>query len=106
MNAITQYNNIMRDICREYNTIGTSFSEGTEGWTIRDMVSEMQYTLDIYNDEGCIYLEEAHDETQPADKPWYKEWINQKRRMERFIEKYKGEAAKAECTMRHCSIYD
>lgn len=106
MKPVTAYNNIMWDICHEHLTIGTMFSEGTAGWNLRDMVSEMQYTLDKWNDPDCIYWQDAHDDTQPSHKPWLKNWNNERARMKRFIEKYKNEALKMECTEGHCSIYD
>lgn len=105
-NTITTYNNIMNDICREYLTIGTCHSEGTDGWNVRDMVSEMQYTLDIYLDPECIYWQDAHDETQPPHKPWLRNYQNEIARMRRFIAKYKDEAMTMECTAAHSSIYD
>lgn len=106
MKAITQYNNIMWDICREHNTIGTSLSENTENWNLRDMVSEMQYTLDIYNDPDCLPWQDAHDPYQPPHKPWLKEWQKEKARMKRFIDKYKDEALTMECYEGHCSKFD
>ena len=104
--ATKWYNDIMNSICREHNTIGTNYSENTDSWTLRDMVAEMYYTLEIYNDPNCIYWMDAHDESQSPDKPWYKNWINEKRRMERFINKYKDIAMEYTCKERHCSIYD
>lgn len=106
MKPITAYNNIMFDLCYEHLTIGTNLSEGTANWNLRDMVSEMQYTLDKWNDPDCIYWQDAHDDTQPAHKPWLKNWNNERARMKRFINKYKDEALKMECTEGHCSIYD
>lgn len=103
--AIKQYNNIMYDICRDHLAIGELHNE-TLGWNLRDMVSEMQYTLDRYEDPDCIYWQDAHDEMQPSHKPWLKEWQNQKARMKRFIAKYKDEALKMICTENHCSKYD
>lgn len=106
--AVKQYNDLMFDICREYNTIGTSYTEGNERqhWTLRDLVSEVQYTLDIYLDEDCLYWREAHDPTQHSSKPWYKEWINITRRMRRFVARYKDEAMLTKCFSGHCSKYD
>lgn len=106
ISAVKQYNNLMNDLCREHLTIGTRFSENTENWNLRDMVSEVQYTLDLYDEPDTIYWDDAHDETQPADKPWYKQWLREKARMRRFISKYKAEALKMECTHSHCSKYD
>lgn len=70
------------------------------------MVSEVQYTLDVWNEVGSIEYEYAHDECQPAHKPWYKDWLNEKARMQRFINKYKNEAMTMKCKISHCSIYD
>lgn len=107
ISAVKQYNNLMFDIARDHLTIGTKASQKeTEGWNLRDMVSEVQYTLDIYEDPSCIYWEDAHDESQPPHRPWYKEWINNKARMKRFIDKYKDEALKLECTENHSSKFD
>lgn len=106
MNAVTFYNNIMFDICHEHCTIGTSFSENTSDWNLRDMISEMQYTLDLWNDEESLPWIDAHDETQPAWKPWLKGWRAEIARMKRFITKYKDEALTMKCTEHHCSIYD
>ena len=108
-NPITTYNNIMWDICREYNTIGTSMTEDAEArnnWNLRDLVSEMQYTLDIYNDPDCVYYEEAHDVDASYHKDAMKEWRSVTARMKRFIDKYKAEAMKMECTEAHCSRFD
>lgn len=104
--AVKRYNNIMYSVCREYLTIGTSFSEHTGGWNLRDMVSEMQYTLDIYDDPDCIYWQDAHDESQHWSKPWYKEWVSEKGKMKRFIEAYEPFITDMICTQGHCSKYD
>ena len=106
MKPVTMYNNIMFDICHEHVSIGTSLSEGTENWNLRDMVSEMQYVLDLWEDETSMAWMDAHDETQPSHKPWYKNWLNEKARMKRFIDKYKYEAMKMEVTEGHCSRFD
>ena len=106
MTALKQYNNIMNDICHEHLTIGTRLSEGTENWNLRDMVSEMQYQLEIWDDPDCIYWQDAHDESQPSDRSWYKNWCSEKARMKRFIERWKDEAMKMECTEGHCSNFD
>lgn len=106
-NAITQYNDIMYSIAREYLTIGTKdSSEEVQDWNLRDMVSEMQYTLGNYENPDCIYWQDAHDECQPPDKPWYREWVNVKKRMKRFISRWEAEALKLECVQYHCSKYD
>lgn len=109
LNAIKTYNSIMWDICREYNTIGTSMTEDAETrnkWNLRDLVSEMQYTLDIYKDPDCCYYEEAHDPDASYHKEALKEWKSLTARMKRFIDKYKTEAMTMQCTEGHCSRFD
>ena len=107
--AIRRYNDIMECIGREHNTIGTRFSENTGSWNLRDMVSEMQYTLDIWNDPDCIAWQDAHDESQPIynGRPeWLYNWQKEKARMRRFINAYKSFIDGFECSVEHCSIYD
>lgn len=106
MNAVKTYNELMELLGRDYNTIGTEYSESTAGWNIRDMVSEVQFLLDMWNNPNTLVWADAHDTLQPQDKPWYKAWRNEKSRMERFIKRYRGEAMKTECTERHFSMYD
>ena len=99
----------MFSICREHLSIGTNFSEDTENWNLRDMVSEMQYTINQYENPDCIYWEDAHDEFQPKEKGvgvWYKEWRNTIAKMKRFVAKYKDEALTIKCVSAHCSEYD
>lgn len=62
--------------------------------------------LDLWNDPDCDPWQDAHDETQASDKPWRKQWINEKARMRRFIDKYKDEALKMKCFDVHSSKYD
>lgn len=106
MKAVDMYNGIVFDICHEEVSIGTSYSEGTSGWNLRDMVSEIQYLLDLWNDPDCDPYQDAHDETQAPDKPWYRQWKKEKERMRRFIEKHKDEALTMECFEAHGSKYD
>ena len=108
--VIKRYNSIMFSISREHLTIGTGFSEGTENWNLRDLVSEMQYTLDIYEDQGCVYWEEAHDPYQPKRSngvgQFYYEWVLTKNKMKRFIKAYEPFIEGMECSEGHSSIYD
>lgn len=104
--AIKTYNSIMNSICHEFATIGTRLSQGTEKWNLRDMVSEMQYTLDIWTDPSCEPYQDAHDSNQPFDKPWLLDWVVKTTNMKRFIETYKEEALTMSCTEGHCSKFD
>ncbi len=106
VSPVKQYNDIMFDIAHEHVTIGTRYSEGTEEWNLRDMVSEMQYVLDLWSDPSSIAWQDAHDDSQPSHKPWYREWINEKARMKRFVNKHVKEALTMKCHEGHCSRYD
>lgn len=105
-----KYNEIMFSINREYLTIGTDKSQNTENWNLRDMVSEMKYTLDIYADPQGMYWEEAHDPSQPKRSngvgQWYYEWMQTMRKMERFIDNYARHIGYMECHEPHNSNYD
>ena len=108
--AKKRYNDLMFDICREYNTIGTSFTEDAENrnqWNLRDLVSEVQYTLEVYKSPDSIYYEDAHDPTQGSGSPWYKEWKSEIGRMQRFVNRFKDEALKIDRPYEnHCSKFD
>ena len=112
--AKQEYNEIMYSIGIEFATIGTNFSEGTEGWNLRDMVSEMQYHLDCCYEDGNanadgrsisflmntygMDVETAHDE--------HTGWLTKTRMLRAFINKYKKEALALNCAMCHCSKFD
>lgn len=105
-NTITTYNNIMTAVAREYNTIGTQYSEGTEGWNVRDMVAEVQHVLDVFLDPDSGEYEDAHDTPVIAGyRPWYEQYKNLVRRMRRFIEAHKDEAMTMECATEHSTIW-
>ena len=107
--AIKRYNGIMETLGREHVTIGTRLSEGTENWNLRDMVSEMQYQLDFWNEPGTVPYDDAHDDSQPlcnGRKLWYANWVKEKKQMERFIDNYSRFIDDMECTTGHCSCYD
>ena len=109
---INLYDSIMLDICHEHASINTRYTEYPDEkkqWTIRDMVSEVQYCLDLWNDEGSIYWQDAHSGCygDPEEsKRWNQNWHREKRRFERFIKHYKEEALKTECHEGHCSRFD
>lgn len=104
--AKKKYNEIMYSLCIEHLTIGTRFSEGTENWNLRDMVSEMQYTLGIWSDEGCTPYIDAHNPYNGDHEETYKEWISGLGKMRRFIDRYLEEALTMKCNDKHCSKYD
>lgn len=99
--AVKRYNGIMMDICKEHVTIGTDFSEYTEGWNIRDMVAECDYQLSCYYEGG-------HDnaEMRYGDEYERKAWRSETGKLSRFIEAYKPYIDDFECAMGHCSQFD
>lgn len=106
---IKRYNNLMYQLGYEYATIGTSDTEDParrNQWNLRDMVSEVQYRLDFYMCDDCVYREEAYDTSRPDHKEYYKQYRNDLAKMKRFIKRFEAEALTMECFEGHCSKYD
>lgn len=112
--ATQEYNKLMNDLGLEFLTIGTNFSENTDGWTLRDMVSECQYQLDVcYENENANsegrYIEEYMDmygASLEEAEDVHKGWLSKTRRLRNFIKKYKTEAMELKCAAGHCSKFD
>ena len=100
--AIKRYNNIMYDLCYEFATIGTRFSENTEKWNLRDMVAECDYRLSTYYEYGHMNEELRHSDDEYERKMWRSEVG----KLTRFINAYKPFIKDMECTEGHCSQYD
>lgn len=95
---VNRYNKIMNELCYEHRTIGTNFSEDTEGWNVRDMVSEVDYVLSTYYEEGHMNNELKYE--------CYNQWRKEVDKLRRFIERFKDLALTMECTEKHCSKFD
>lgn len=78
--ATKQYNKIMNAIGREHLTVGTSLSEGTEHYGIKEMLQECKEQLATYTEWGhCNYdLKQENRKT----------WISETGKLKRFIQKY------------------
>lgn len=100
--AIKRYNNIMETIGYDHNTIGTKFSESTEGWSIRDMVAECDYVLSCYYEDGHCNAEMRCSE----DAEERKMWKSETGKLKRFIEAYKPFIDDVKCISRQCSQFD
>lgn len=100
--AIKRYNDIMKCLGYEYNTIGTIYSEGTEYWNLRDMVAECDYILSTYYEDGHFnnYMRYSDD---PEDR---KMWKRETARLRRFIYKYISDVQSMICYEGHCSDFD
>lgn len=115
--AKQQYNKIMNDLGLEFLTIGTCYTEFPEEkaqWTIRDMVSEMQYQLDVCYEDGNAnaegmsirWLMDHYNVDYAAAKADHELWLKKTRRLRAFINKYKAEALKVGAVSHHCSKFD
>jgi hypothetical protein len=113
--AKKQYNKTLNSLGLEFLTIGTSFSENTDNWNLRDMVSEAQYQLDVcYEEDNAnadgrtvagfmeIYSGASREEAEEA----HAEWLKKTRALRAFIRKYQAAALKEKCTQGHCSKFD
>ena len=100
--ATKRYNVIMESICYEHNTIDTPFSENTDGWNLRDMVAECDYTLSTYYEDGHCNAEMKTS----VDIEERKMWKSETEKLKRFIETYRPFINELKCVSRHCSKYD
>ena len=100
--AVERYNDIMYSICREHVTIGTRFSENTDGWNIRDMVAECDYQLSTYYEEGHCNGDMRYSDDEDDRKTWRRETG----RLKRFIKAYEPFIDDVVCKEGHCSQYD
>ena len=100
--VIARYNNIMMVICREYLTIGYSFSDNTGDWNLRDMVAECDYQLSTYYEVGHCNEEMRHS----LDIDERNTWKREVGFLQRFIDTYSKYIDDMECTTGHCSMYD
>jgi hypothetical protein len=100
--AIKKYNDIMEMIGYEHNTIGTSLSEDTENWNLRDMVAECDYTLSTYYEWGHCNAEMKDSDDEYERKMWRSETA----KLKRFIEHWKPYISDMKCSVNHCSNFD
>ena len=100
--AIKRYNGIMQGMGYDHLTIGTSLSEGTDNWNIRDMVCECDYQLSMYYDEGNINGELRYSDDE-SDR---KAWASETGKLKRFIAAYVPFIENVKCTDGHGSKYD
>lgn len=82
--AIKRYNDIMFSLALEHMTIGTDYSEDTEGFGIREMVEECEYWLSTYYESGHARADMRYSD-DPEER---KAWRSEKGKLERFINTY------------------
>lgn len=99
--ALKRYNDIMYDVGYEHSTIGTSLSENTENWNLRDMVAEADYVLSCYYEPGHARCEDRH-----LGKEEYKIWVSETGKLKRFIKAYEPFIEELVCFENHCSNFD
>lgn len=100
--AKKKYNELMRMAGRDHEQIG-AFGGGndTSKYNLRDMVSEVQSTLDTYYENG----HRNHDfRYESADA--YKAWKSEKDKLERFIKHWEPYIGNLQTTGYHGSKFD
>lgn len=98
--ATDRYNGIMFDLCADHLTIGIpSYSEGTDGWNLRDMVAECDYLLSTYYDPGHT----NYDMRSSDDEDERKAWRSETGKLKRFIRAYEPFIADMVCVDEHGS---
>lgn len=96
-----RFNDLMYDLCLDHLTIGTSSSENTDGWNLRDMVSETQYQLDIHFEDGNLNCELRYESPEGL-----RQWRSEVGKLRRFIDAYKPYITDMKCVAGHCSKWD
>ena len=100
--AVKRYNAIMERIGYEHNTIGTSFSDETEDWNLRDMVAEMDYVYSCYFEDGHCNGDMRYSDDPDERRMWH----NETALIKRFIDRFKPHIDGIKCTHGHCSKFD
>ena len=104
--AIKKYNDLMYRLCLDHLTIGTRDSEFPEEqakWNLRDMVSECQYQLDMYSEEGTAQWEALHGLDDERDVQAAKEEM---KALQKFIKTYEKDILDMDVHEGHCSEWD
>ena len=102
--AVKRYNKLMFGMCLEFLTIGTDLTEEREvkaNWNIRDLVSECQYQLDTYYEDG-----HNNHELLNEGEEGRRMWRSETGKYRRFIDAYKPYIKSIKCHSMHCSKYD
>ena len=73
-----KYNKLMNSLCLEHLTIGTTYSQGTEGWGKEEMIKEVKYQLSLYYQWGTSVGD------MRADDPTT--WKKEVGRLKRFLQ--------------------
>ena len=125
-NAVKAYNKLMYKLCIDFLTIGTNSTEDPETkskWNLRDLVSECQYQLNMYYEEGTSQWEALHaldDWPMTAedlfDKSRFRTYMMhvdevkvakaEIKALKGFINRYKNDVKGMECYEGHCSEWD
>lgn len=82
--VVKRYNQIMVDCGWEHRTIGTRFSQDTQGWGLPQMVAEAKYLLGCYYEPGHSRYEDRN-----LDAYMHKAYLSETGKLKRFIATYK-----------------
>lgn len=78
--VVDRYNDIMCELGCEHRTIGTSLSEGTEGWGMDEMLCSMMERRETFFECGHVNCDLKQDNP--------KEWRRLVNRIDRFINRF------------------
>ena len=73
-----KYNKLMNSLCLEHLTIGTTYSQGTEGWGKEEMIKEVKYQLSLYYQWGTSVGDMREDDPTT--------WKKEVGRLKRFLQ--------------------
>lgn len=96
--VINRYNDLMIELGYPGNTIGTEFSDGTDQWTLRDMVAEVDYIKNTFYERGHI------NNKMRTEDP--KQWLRYADRLRYFVRKYREKIDGIAAYKKHNSEYD
>ena len=95
-----RYNDIMFECSYEHSTIGTEFSESTDGWNLKDMIDEAEYLLGCYYEPGNIRYDEML-----TDKAAFKAWKKETKMLRKWIEDFRPYSIGVEPTAKHLNWF-
>lgn len=81
--VIKRYNEIMTKAGADHRTIGTRFSQDTDGWGLEEMIEEAKYWLSTYYE-----ADHANAQMRYGDEYERKAWRSETGKFERFIKAY------------------
>lgn len=95
--ALPKFDELICDYYSGDDTVEDN-EEKRKNWNLRDLISEMDYCLSRYYEEGNSNFEARSND--------YDEWLSATRKMKRFIKKWLPKCNGMKPYEKHCSGYD